>query len=309
MHDKAAFNAIFDLSETLATEQFYPINQLLDRDEPRFEGEQVVTPAALKPALKAFVEAGFIAAGFSENDGGMQLPSLIHRASGAFFACSSAAGTGNVGLTSANASVILLHGTAQDKQRYLPKMLTGEFSGTMCLSEPNAGSTLSDITTRVIMQKDDNYRLKGNKMWISGGDHDCTQNIIHLVLAKIQDENGQVIAGTKGISLFCVPKFLVNDEGALGERNDVIAAGLNHKMGWRGTTNCLMNFGEGAFTPKGKAGAIGTLVGKPHQGLACMFHMMNDARVMVGLAASSSGYAGYLHALDYAKTRVQGRLP
>ena len=149
--------------------------------------------------------------------------------------------------------------------------------------------------------------FRSNKMWISCGEHELAENIIHLVLAKIPGPDGKLIAGVKGISLFIVPKFLVNADGTRGKRNDVALAGLNHKMGYRGTTNCLLNFGEGKFTPEGAAGAIGYLVGEPHKGLACMFHMMNKARIGVGLGATMLGYTGYLHALDYARNRPQGR--
>ncbi len=182
-------------------------------------------------------------------------------------------------------------------------MVEGRWFGTMCLSEPQAGSSLADITTRAERQADGTYRLTGNKMWISGGDHELSENIVHLVLAKVPGGP----AGVKGISLFIVPKFLVNEDGTLGERNDVVLAGLNHKMGYRGTTNTLLNFGEGVHRPRGEAGAVGYLVGAEHQGLALMFHMMNEARVGVGLGATALGYTGYLHAVDYARTRLQGR--
>jgi alkylation response protein AidB-like acyl-CoA dehydrogenase len=181
--------------------------------------------------------------------------------------------------------------------------LEGRWFGTMALSEPQAGSSLADITTRAEPQDDGTYRLTGNKMWISGGDHELTENIVHLVLAKIPGGP----PGVKGISLFVVPKFLVNRDGSLGERNDVVLAGLNHKMGYRGTTNTLLNFGEGVHTPGGKAGAVGYLVGEQHRGLTYMFHMMNEARIGVGMGATVLGYTGYLHAAEYARTRTQGR--
>jgi alkylation response protein AidB-like acyl-CoA dehydrogenase len=191
--------------------------------------------------------------------------------------------------------------------------LEGRFFGTMCLSEPQAGSSLSDITTRADYEGESAfgpcYRVSGNKMWISGGDHELAENIVHLVLAKIPGPDGKLIPGVRGISLLLVPKFLVNEDGSLGERNDVQLAGINHKMGYRGTVNCLLNFGEGnPHRPQGKAGAIGYLVGQPHQGLACMFHMMNEARIGVGLGAVALGYTGYLHSLAYARQRPQGRL-
>jgi alkylation response protein AidB-like acyl-CoA dehydrogenase len=193
----------------------------------------------------------------------------------------------------------------------------------MCLSEPQAGSSLSDITTRAVPDGPDfesdplgpRYRLKGNKMWISAGEHELTENIIHLVLAKIPGPGGKLVPGTKGISLFIVPKKLVDPQGRLtGERNDVALAGLNHKLGWRGTTNTLLNFGEGKYRVGEAggldghgAGAVGYLVGRPHEGLRCMFHMMNEARIGVGTAAVMLGLAGYYASLDYAKNRPQGR--
>jgi alkylation response protein AidB-like acyl-CoA dehydrogenase len=171
---------------------------------------------------------------------------------------------------------------------------------------------LSDIATRADYEGESafgpQYRVTGNKMWISGGDHELSENIVHLVLAKIPGPDGRLIPGVKGISLLLVPKFLVGPDGALGERNDVQLAGINHKMGYRGTVNCLLNFGEGSrHRPGGKGGAVGYLVGEAHQGLAYMFHMMNEARIGVGLGAVALGYTGYLHALDYARNRPQGR--
>ncbi|MDB5987184.1 MAG: acyl-CoA dehydrogenase, partial [Nevskia sp.] len=174
----------------------------------------------------------------------------------------------------------------------------GRFFGTMCLSEPQAGSSLADIRTRAMPQADGRYHIVGNKMWISGGEHELSDNIVHLVLARIEG----AAPGTRGISLFIVPKFQLDADGNPGARNGVRLAGLNHKMGFRGTTNCALNFGE-------QEPAIGELVGRANEGLACMFHMMNEARIGVGTGATMMGYAGYRYSLDYAKTRLQGRLP
>jgi butyryl-CoA dehydrogenase len=182
----------------------------------------------------------------------------------------------------------MVHGTELQKKVFALNEFSGRWSGTMCLSEPQAGSSLSDVVTRAVPDGADfesdplgpRYRLTGNKMWTSAGEHELTENIIHLVLAKIPGPDGKLIPGTRGISLFIVPKKLVNSDGALtGERNDVALAGLNHKLGWRGTTNTLLNFGEGKFPAGGKAGAVGYRVGRPHEGLRCMFHMMNEARI------------------------------
>ena len=308
-HSRETFDAVLDASERLATDVFYPINKALDANEPSFDGEQVHTLPALKPALKAFCDGGFMSSGQDMEMGGMQLPYVMTQATFAWFHGASVSITGFPLLTIANANLLMAHGTPQQRETYAKPMFAGRFFGTMCLSEPQAGSSLSDIRTRAVKQSDGSYRLRGNKMWISGGDHEITENIVHLVLAKVPDAQGRLIPGVKGISLFVVPKYLVNADGTLGQRNDVVTAGINHKLGFRGITNCLLNFGEGRFKPDGEAGAIGWLVGEVGQGLKFMFHMMNEARVGVGLGAVMLGYAGYLHALDYACTRPQGRPP
>jgi alkylation response protein AidB-like acyl-CoA dehydrogenase len=318
-HSAETFNAALDTCEKIATEHFYPINQLLDEEEPRFVNGQVTTPAPLKVALKKFVDAGLMAAGQSYELGGMQLPYTLEKACFAYFNAASVSAGAYPFLTMGNANLLLAHGTDHQIEAWAKPELEGRYFGTMCLSEPQAGSSLSDIRTRAELQSDGTYRLYGNKMWISGGDQDLSENIVHLVLAKIPDADGKLIPGVKGISLFVVPKVMVNAQGQLGERNDVVLAGLNHKMGFRGTTNCLLNFGEGSFTPKStgvdftaspsasKPGAVAYLVGEPHRGLNCMFHMMNEARIGVGLGATTLGYTAYLHALEYARGRPQGR--
>jgi len=263
----------------------------------------------VKTALKAFSESGLMAAGQDYEMGGMQLPVLIEKAGLAYFKGANVGTSSYPFLTIGNANTLLKCGTPEQIETFVKPMFEGRFFGTMCLSDPQAGSSLSDITTRAEPQDDGTYRLKGNKMWISAGEHELSENIVHLVLAKVPGPDGKLIPGVKGISLFIVPKKLVNADGSIGERNDVVLAGLNHKMGYRGTTNCLLNFGEGKFKPQGKAGAIGYLVGEVHKGLANMFHMMNEARIGVGLGAVMLGYTGYLHALEYARDRPQGRHP
>jgi butyryl-CoA dehydrogenase len=247
--------------------------------------------------------------------GGMQLPYTVEAAANAFFAAASVSiGAGM--LTTGNANLLMAHGTAVQREVFAKNEFSGRWSGTMCLSEPQAGSSLSDVTTRAVPDGGQfdidplgpRYRLTGNKMWISAGEHELTENIVHLVLAKIPDEQGALVPGTRGISLFIVPKHLVGVQGQLtGVRNDVALAGLNHKLGWRGTTNTLLNFGEGKFLVDGRAGAVGYLVGEAGAGLRCMFHMMNEARIGVGMAATMLGLAGYYAALDYARNRPQGR--
>ena len=287
----------------------------MDTEEPRFDGEKVILPKATHEAHKAFAASGMLSAAQDYEIGGMQLPYTVEAASHTFFAMASVS-IGSGMLTVGNANLLLVHGTELQKTVFALNEFSGRWSGTMALSEPQAGSSLSDITTRAVPDGDDfeadplgpRYRLTGNKMWISAGEHELTENIVHLVLAKIPGPDGKLIPGTRGISLFIVPKKLVDTEGELtGERNDVALAGLNHKLGWRGTTNTLLNFGEGKFPVKGKAGAVGYLVGRPHEGLRCMFHMMNEARIGVGTAAVMLGMAGYYASLEYARNRPQGR--
>ncbi len=302
-HDRETFDAVLDIAEKIATDSFAPHNRKSDLNEPHFDGTNVKVLPEVKIAIDAFNQAGLIAASQDESLGGMQLPVLIDKAMMAYFMAANCATAAYPFLTIGNTNLLLAHGTSEQIDTFVKPMLAGRFFGTMCLSEPQAGSSLSDIKTRAVPQPDNTYRLFGNKMWISGGEHDMSENIVHLVLARLPDAP----AGVKGISLFIVPKHLVNEDGTIGERNDLVLAGLNHKMGYRGTTNCLLNFGEGKFLPGGTPGAVGYLVGEPHKGLACMFHMMNEARIGVGLGATMLGYTGYLHSLDYAKNRPQGR--
>ncbi len=314
-HSRETFDAVFDTCERIAREKYAPFNRLVDTQEPHFDGEKVILPQATHDANKAYAESGMLSAAQDYDMGGMQLPYTVEAAANSFFAMASVS-IGSGMLTTGNANLLMVHGTALQKEVFAKNEFSGRFSGTMCLSEPQAGSSLSDVVTRAVPDGADfeaeplgaRYRLKGNKMWISSGEHELTENIIHLVLAKIPGPDGKLIAGTRGISLFIVPKKLVNTDGELtGVRNDVALAGLNHKLGWRGTTNTLLNFGEGKYPVDGEAGAAGYLVGKPHEGLRCMFHMMNEARIGVGLAATMLGMAGYHASLDYAKNRPQGR--
>jgi alkylation response protein AidB-like acyl-CoA dehydrogenase len=310
-HSRETFALVLDTCERIAREKYAPFNRLVDTEEPRFDGERVILPQATHDAWAAYAASGMLAAAQDYEHGGMQLPYTVEAAANAFFAKASVSiGAGM--LTVGNANLLMAHGTPVQQRVFAANEFAGRWSGTMCLSEPQAGSSLSDVATRAVADGEDalgaRFRLTGNKMWISAGEHELTENIVHLVLAKIADDQGRTLPGTKGISLFVVPKHLVDDQGQLtGERNDVALAGLNHKCGWRGTTNTLLNFGEGRFKPGGRAGAVGWLVGKPGEGLRCMFHMMNEARIGVGLAATMLGMAGYEASLDYAKQRPQGR--
>ena len=331
-HSAETFASVLDTCERIAAEKFAPFNRLSDTQEPHFDGAKVHLPQQTHAAMAAYVESGMLAAAQDYELGGMQLPCVMEMAANAFFSRASVAMGGYAMLTSGNANLLMAHGTPLQRQVFAKNEFSGRWFGTMCLSEPQAGSSLSDVATRAVPDQapggaadqapggavdgDDfasdplgpRYRLRGNKMWISAGEHELTENIVHLVLAKIPGPDGRAVAGTRGISLFIVPKFLVNKAAELtGERNDVALAGLNHKLGYRGTTNTLLNFGEGKFLVRGAPGAVGYLVGQPGEGLRCMFHMMNEARIGVGLGAVMLGYAGYEASLDYAKQRPQGR--
>jgi alkylation response protein AidB-like acyl-CoA dehydrogenase len=305
-HSAETFATALDSYAAVASKHFAPHNRKSDQEEPTFDGERVRLNPQIKPALETFCGAGLMAAAQDYGLDGMQLPHVIERAGMAYVLAANAGTAAYAFLTMANANLLLTYALPPQIERFVKPMLTGRFLGTMCLSEPQAGSSLAQITTRAEPQSDGNYRLSGNKMWISGGEHDLSDNIVHLVLAKVPDAEGRLPAGVRGNSLFIVPKYLVHADGTLGERNDIALAGLNHKMGYRGTTNCLLNFGEGRFPVGGRPGAIGELVGGVGEGLACMFHMMNEARIAVGLSAAALGYSGYLQSLDYARHRVQG---
>jgi alkylation response protein AidB-like acyl-CoA dehydrogenase len=308
-HSRQTFDAALDTYSEIAHAEFAPHNKKVDREPPRLVGEKVVSAPEQRSALQAFAAAGLLAACQEETLGGMRLPYVVERAGLAFVLAACPTTAAYAFLTIANANLLLAHATPSQIWRFVRPMLDGRWTGTMCLSEPHAGSSLADITTRAERQPDGSYRLTGNKMWISGGDHDLTDNIVHLVLAKVPDERGSLRPGVAGISLFAVPKYLPGADNQLGERNDIVVAGLNHKMGYRGTSNCLLNFGEGRYRPGGRAGAVGELIGEEGRGLAYMFHMMNEARITVGLGAAAIGYTGYLHSVDYARSRHQGRLP
>ena len=294
--DRASYEDVIDAATVLAEEQFLPHAAKLDANEPHFDGERVHLIPEVKAALDAYIDGGFLGTAFASEHGGLQLPYTIFQAVSALFTAANIGTAGYLFLTGAAANLLAAHGSPEQRQRYMRPMIEGRWFGTMCLSEPQAGSSLGDIKTRATPLPDGGYAISGNKMWISGGEHDLSENIVHHVLARIDGAP----AGVKGISLFIVPKYRVNADGSLGAKNGVRLMGLNHKMGYRGTTNTALSFGE-------QGDCVGELVGAPGQGLACMFHMMNEARIGVGLSAVALASAGYRYSLDYAKTRLQGR--
>jgi alkylation response protein AidB-like acyl-CoA dehydrogenase len=293
------FDEVLGLAERVATDRFAPHNREADANEP-FVGEdgRVVLVPAVAEALQTFSETGLIGTSLPESVGGMQLPHVIQSAMFAWFQAANVGTTAYPFLTLAAANMLIECGSPEQIRTWVRPMVEGRYFGTMCLSETQAGSSLADITTRAERQDDGTFRLFGTKMWISGGEHELSENIVHMVLAKVPGGP----AGVKGISLFIVPRVLED-----GERNDVVLAGVNHKMGFRGTVNTVMGFGEGAHTPRGSAGAVADLVGAENHGLAYMFHMMNEARIGVRLGAVALGYTGYLKSVQYARERPQGR--
>jgi len=297
-HSRDVFNATLKTAKTVAEKYFANHNAKGDANEPSFDGEKVHMIPETKEAWDAFAEAGFLAAPYDFEEGGMQMPEIVLRAAMSYISAANVSTSGYPFLTLGSANLIHSFGNDEQKAKYLPPMMDGRFSGTMALTEPGQGSALGDIKTSAKPHDDGSYRIFGSKMFISGGDQSITDNIVHMVLAKIEGAP----AGTKGKSLFICPKFLVNDDGSVGERNDVALAGLLHKMGYRNTTSTVLSFGE-------KAGAVGYLVGEAHKGLSYMFQMMNEARIGVGLGAAVLGYQGYNYSLEYARNRPQGRKP
>ncbi len=302
-HSRETLDAVLDLAENLALRYFEPHYQASDRIEPVFDGERVAILPEIGEALGAFGATGMLGGAADVELGGVQLPEVVLRAAFLWLQAANIATASYPMLTMGNANLLCAYGTPEQVDTFVRPMFEGRFFGTMCLSEPQAGSSLADILTVAVPEGEGQYRVTGSKMWISGGDHEMSENIIHLVLARTPDAP----RGVKGLSLFIVPKFLVGSDGAVGERNDVALAGINHKMGYRGTVNTFLSFGSGRHCPGGSAGAVGHLVGEEGRGLEYMFHMMNEARIAVGAGAAAVGYTGYLRALDYARSRIQGR--
>lgn len=297
-HSREVFNATLDAARQLAEDLLAPHLREGDENEPRFADGQARLAAPVHAAWRAMADAGFLNAHWDADEGGLQLPEVVLRAAMSAFYAANVGTASYAMLTIGAANLLRSFGEPALKARYLAPMGDGRYAGTMALTEPSQGSALGDIKTTAVPQPDGSYRLFGQKMFISGGDQNMTENIVHMVLARIQGAP----AGVKGISLFLVPKVLPAEGGQPGARNDVALAGLLHKMGWRSTTSTVLSFGE-------QGGAVGWLVGREHHGLAHMFQMMNEARIGVGVMASSIAWRGFSESLNYARERPQGRLP
>ncbi|MDG1483626.1 MAG: acyl-CoA dehydrogenase [Myxococcota bacterium] len=295
-HDQQGLVDILEMARQMSLQEFAPIAAALDAEEPTLVDGKVRLHPAAKPALDTFIEAGFLSAPFDEDIGGLQVPFVIHEAITALFGATNTPLLAYAGLTIAAANLLATHGSEALKETWLRPLVEGRFFGTMALSEPQAGSSLADLLTVAVPASDGTYRVRGSKMWITGADQDISENIVHLVLARLPDAP----AGTRGISLFLVPKLLPDADGGFTIPNDVAVVGINHKMGFRGAVNTVFSLGD-------NGGAVGFLVGEPHRGLHAMFHMMNEARIGVGLCAACLSWAGYRHALAYARERPQGR--
>lgn len=286
--------AILNEGGKFANEVLAPLNRIGDEVGcKRNEDGSVTTPPGFKEAYHQFHEAGWSTLGFPEEFGGQGLPQVLATAISEYFVASNQAFEMYHGLTAGAIAAILVKGSDAQKQKYLPNMIAGTWTGTMNLTEPHCGTDLGLLKTKAVPQPDGTYKISGTKIFISAGEHDLSDNIIHLVLAKMPDSPDNV----KGISLFIVPKYLVNDDGSLGERNGVSCGSIEEKMGIHGNSTCVLNYDE----------ATGYLIGEKEKGLAAMFIMMNAARLGVGLQGFAQGEVAYQNAVAYAKDRRQGR--
>ncbi len=289
-------DAVLEEAGKFAAGVLAPLNSVGDRESCRLENGKVITPPGWSEAYKAFAEGGWVGLGLSPDYGGQGLPKCVATPVWEMWFSANTAFTMLPQLNTGEAEAILLAASDELKATYLQKLVTGEWGGTMNLTEPQAGSDLAAIRCRAEPQADGSYRLSGQKIFISYGDHEITPNIVHLVLARLPDAP----PGVKGISMFLVPKYLVNPDGSLGAKNDVRCVGLEHKLGIHGSPTCAMSFGDGE-------GAVGWIVGQPNRGLEYMFIMMNEARFGVGVQGIGIGERAYQQALTFARERVQGR--
>ncbi|MEM9436146.1 MAG: acyl-CoA dehydrogenase C-terminal domain-containing protein [Pseudomonadota bacterium] len=291
--DREFTDAILTEAGKLAMEVLQPLNVSGDKEGCHLENGVVRVPAGFKDAWDQMAEGGWMAMDIPEEYGGQGLPYVMHTAAMEPMVSANMAFQMYPGLSHGNMAAILANGSEEQKQTYLPKMASGEWSGTMNLTEPHCGTDLGLMRTKAEPQADGTYKISGQKIWISAGEHEMAENIIHLVLAKIPGGP----EGVKGISLFIVPKFLVGEDGSLGQRNALSCGGLEEKMGIHGNSTCVMNYD----------GATGYLIGEAHKGMRAMFVMMNEARLGVGLQGFAQGEVAYQNALGFALDRIQGR--
>ncbi|HPA74535.1 MAG TPA: acyl-CoA dehydrogenase [Deltaproteobacteria bacterium] len=291
---KDMFDMILSEAQKFATEEIFPTLAESDKEGCRLENGQVRVPKCFHKAFKLFCEAGWNCMSLPQHVGGQGLPFIMRIAAHEWF-IHNFAFVSYPGLAEGAGHLIEVYGSEEHKKKYLPKMISGEWGGSMCLTEPGAGSDVGNLSTRAVRQPDGTFRIQGTKIFITGGDQDLTENIIHPVLARIEGDP----AGTKGISIFIVPKYLVNADGSLGRRNDYEIAKIEEKMGIHGSATCLINFGD-------NNDCYAELLGNEREGMKVMFQMMNEARIATGLQGLGSASIAYLHALQYTRERLQG---
>ena len=293
-YSKEMFDMALEQAEKLAEQEFYPTNKKGDQEGCRFENGLVKVPECFHQPYRLYCEGGWLAMADDPEVGGQGFPATVANGCVEFFAAANWALLMYPGLTHGAARLLQRYGTPELQEKYMYKMFSGEWGGTMCLTEAGAGSDVGNLRTKAIPVGDGTYKIEGQKIFISSGMHDLTENIVHMVLARIEGAP----KGTKGISIFLVPRLLVDDNGNLVD-NDVHCAGIEHKMGIHGSSTSVLNFGE-----NGKC--IGYLMGQENKGMRIMFDMMNEARLFVGMQGLGHASAAYLHALQYAKERIQG---
>jgi alkylation response protein AidB-like acyl-CoA dehydrogenase len=297
MHcDKAMFEATLEMAHRIALDKFEPLAKICDEAEPRIEEDRTILPDGVAEAMNAYIDAGLLNATSDLSEGGLQLPVTVSQACTALFVAANPALSVYPFVTNGVATVISNHGSEAQKKRFVEPLRTGRWFGVMAISETQAGSSVGDLKTAATPTEAGHYLIAGSKMWITGAAQDFTENIVHLVLARIKGAP----AGTRGISLFIVPKYRLSESGHPNVWNDVKVVGLNHKMGFKGISNTVLSFGD-------QNDCHGYLVGEPNNGLRCMFDLINEARIWVGTGAAALGYSGYVRSLDYAKQRTQGR--
>ena len=296
-YDRSVYEDTLNLAEKIALEQFYTSNGDGDKIGLKFDANknEVTVPESFHKGFHAYLEAGFHSLAFPQEMGGMGLPSTVSMAAAEYFNAGNTALTMYCGAITGAIHIIQSFGSEEVKKMFVPKMMEGKWGGTMCLTEPGAGSDLGAHKTKATRQPEGTYLISGQKIFISNGEHDMTENIIHPVLARIEGDP----EGTKGISIFVVPKYLINPDGTLGARNDMICSGIEHKMGLKGNATSTLNFGDNGR-------CVGYLLGKEREGMKVMFMLMNAARIHTGVQAEAVSSAAYMHAITYARNRIQG---
>jgi len=296
-YDQDIYEDALNLAETIAVDMFQTSNAESDQEGVHYDPDtkEVAVPQSTKEALNAFLEAGFQNASLEPEHGGMGLPGAVSTACYEYFNAGNTAAFMYAAVIIGTAHLVLEYGNESQKNLYLEKLISGQWGGSMCLTEPEAGSDVGALKTKAVKQPDGTYRISGQKIFITAGENDTVENIIHPVLARIEGDP----KGTKGISIFLVPKYLVNKDGTMGERNDMACSGVEHKMGIKASATCTLNFGD-------NGNCVGFLLGEERQGMKIMFQMMYEARIITGLQSQALASTAYLHAVTYAKTRLQG---